>query len=78
MYAIKSINLHVLTKYKGGRKFFIFSFASLLLQLLVTYENQGQFQNLLVLRILKLSLKLKFDHDLAEKIKVKYNILIPK
>ena len=47
------------------------------LQILVKYQNQGQFQNLL-LRFPKLSLEVKFDQDLAEKIKVKDNRLIPK
>ena len=47
----------------------------LLLQIFVKYQNQGQFQNL---RILKLSLEVKFHQDLAEKIKVKDNRLIPK
>ena len=41
------------------------------MQILVNYQNQGQFQNLQVLRIPKLSLKVKFDEDLTEKIKVK-------
>ena len=47
------------------------------LQILVKYQNQGQFQNLL-LRFPKMSLEVKFDPDLAEKIKVKDNGLIPK
>ena len=43
-----------------------FCFGQLLLQILVNYQSQGQFQNLLVLRIPKLSLKVKFDKDLPE------------
>ena len=42
-----------------------------LLQMLVNYQNQGQFWNFLVLGIPKLSLKVRFDQDLPELIKVK-------
>ena len=59
--------------YSSGRKSWIFCYAPLFLQILVNYQNQGQFWNLLVLRIPKLSLKVKFDKDLAEIIKVKDN-----
>ena len=45
---------------------------------MANYQNQGQFWNLIVLRILKLSLKVEFDQDLAEIIKVKDNISISK
>ena len=48
----------------------MFCFDQLLIQILVNYQNQGQFRNLHVLRIPKLSLEVKFDQDLAEKIKV--------
>ena len=41
--------------------------------MLVNFQNQGQFWNLRVLRIPKLSLKVKFDQDLAEKIEVQDN-----
>ena len=46
--------------------FFAFLFADrlTLLQTLVNYQNQEQIRNLLVLRIPKLSLKVKFDLDL--------------
>ena len=64
--------------YSSGRKSLIFCFAQLLLQILVNYQNKGQCQNLLILRIPKLLLEVKFDQDLAEKIKVKDNRLIPK
>ena len=71
--------------YSGGKKFVIFCydllfntcyeqvfcFAQLLLQILFNYQNQGQFENLLVLRIPKLTLEVKFEQDLAELIKVK-------
>ena len=60
-------------QYSISHKRLIFCFAQLLLQILVNYQNQGQFWNLHVLRIPKLSLKVKFDQDLAEKIKVKDN-----
>ena len=43
--------------YSSGRKSSMFCFAQLLLQILVNYQNQGQFWNLLVLSIPKLSLK---------------------
>ena len=43
--------------YSRAHKFVIFCFAQLHLQILVDYQNQGQFWNLLVLRIPKLSLK---------------------
>ena len=65
-------------QYSSGRKSWIFSFAQLLLQILVNYQNHGQFWSLLVLRIPKLSLKVKFDKDLAEIIKVKDNWSVSK
>ena len=46
--------------YSSSHKSCMFCFAQLLLQM-VTYQNQGKFWNLLVLRIQKLSLKVKFD-----------------
>ena len=60
---------------RGGKKFVIFCydllfntcyeqvfcFAQLLLQILFNYQNQGQFENLLVLRIPKLTLEVNFD-----------------
>ena len=62
-------------KCSSSHKSPIFCFAQLLLQILVNYQNQGQnqgqFWNLLVLRILKLSLEVKFDQDLHELMKVK-------
>ena len=64
--------------YSSGRKSWIFCFAQLLLQILVNCQNQGQFWNLLVLRFPKLSLKVKFDKDLAEIIKVKDKWSVPK
>ena len=57
--------------YSSSHKSLIFGFAQLILQILVNYQNQGQFWNLLVLRILKLSLEVKFDQDLNELMKVK-------
>ena len=57
-----------------GRKYSIFCFAQYLLQILVKCQNHGQFWNLHVLRIPKLSLKVKFDQDLAEKIKVRVQV----
>ena len=56
----------------------IFCFAQLLLQIFINYQNQGQFWNLHILRIPKLSLKVKFDQDLAEKIEVQDNRSISK
>ena len=70
--------------YSGGKKFVIFyhkllfntcyeqvfCFAQLLLQILVNYQSQGQFQNLLVLRIPKLTLEVKFDLNLPDLSKV--------
>ena len=70
--------------YSGGKKFVIFCykllfstcceqtfcFAQLLLQILVNYQSQGQFQNLLVLRIPKLTLEVKFDQNLPDLSKV--------
>ena len=64
--------------YSSGRKSWIFCFAQLLLQILVNYQNHGQFWNLLVLRIPKLSLKVKFDKNLAEIFKVKDNWSVSK
>ena len=64
--------------YSRAHKLVIFCFAQLHLQILVVYQNQGQFWNLLVLRIPKLSLKVKFDKDLAEIIKVKDNWSVSK
>ena len=64
--------------HSSSHKSSIFCFAQLLLQILVNYQNQGQFWNLLVLRIPKLSLKVKFDKDLAEIIKVKDNWSVSK
>ena len=52
----------------------LFCFAQLLLQIFVNYQNQGQFWNLHILSIAKLSLKFKFDQDLPEIIKVKDNV----
>ena len=52
-----------LQKYSSSHKSSIFCFAQLLLQILVNYQNQGQFWNLLVLRISKHSLKVKSDLD---------------
>ena len=70
--------------YSGGKKFVIFCydllfntcyeqvfcFAQLLLQILFNYQNQGQFENLLVLRIPKLTLENNFDQNLPELSKV--------
>ena len=64
--------------YSSDEKYPIFCFASFLLQILVKFQNQVQFQNLYVLRIPKLSLEVKFDIDLAEKIKVEGIRLISK
>ena len=61
--------------YSSSGKSCIFCFVQLLMQILVKYLNQGQFQNLLVLRFPKLSLEVNFDENLAEKIKVKDNRL---
>ena len=69
---------------RGGKKFVIFCydllfntcyeqvfcFAQLLLQILFNYQNQGQFENLLVLRIPKLTLENNFDQNLPELSKV--------
>ena len=43
---------------------------------MVNYQKQGQFSNLLVLKILKLSLKVKLDQDLPELIKVKDKVSV--
>ena len=69
---------------RGGKKFVIFCydllfntcyeqvfcFAQLLLQILFNYQNQGHFENLLVLRIPKLTLENNFDQNLPELSKV--------
>ena len=49
----------------------VFCFAQFFLQILVNHQNQGQFQNLLVLRIPKLTLEVKCDQNLPELSKVK-------
>ena len=67
IFAFSALN----STYSTCQKSPIFCFAQLLLQILVNYQNQGQFWNLLVLSFPKLSLKVKFDQDLAEIIKVK-------
>ena len=62
----------------NSQKYPIFCFASFVLQILVKFQKLGQFRNLHILRIPKLSLEVKFDLDLAEKIKVEDNKLISK
>ena len=48
-------------------------FGLFLPQILVNFENQWQFWNLHVLRILKHPLKVEFDEELAEILKVEHN-----
>ena len=48
----------------------IFCFAQLLLQIIVNYQSQGRFQNLLVLRIPKLTLEVRVDQNLPDLSKI--------
>ena len=48
-------------------------FGLFLPQILVNFEDQGQFWNLHVLRIPKHPLKVEFDEDLAEILQVEHN-----
>ena len=65
-------------KYSSGEKYPIFCFAQLLPQIFINFQKQEQFWNLHVLMIPKLTLEVKFEQDLAEKIKVEDNRSISK
>ena len=54
------------TLYGRGEKSVVFCFALLLPQILDDFQNQGQFQNLLVLTVSKHPLHVQFDQVLAE------------
>ena len=65
--------------YSSSHKSSIFCFAQLLLQILVIYQNQGQFWNLQVLTFSNHPLQVQFDQALAEIFEVKdtwYNSFI--
>ena len=57
--------------YSSSHKSSIFCFAQLLLQILVIYQNQGQFWNLQVLTFSNHPLQVQFDQALAEIFEVK-------